>query len=63
MVGSVTTYLTISLSLFSKEDQQRKSDLYVVSIGYVIMVAATEMVLSPMGCSITLAMDLCHIYE
>ena len=46
MVGSVTTYLTISLSLFSKEDQQIKSDMYVVSIGHMIIIAATEMVFS-----------------
>ena len=44
MVGSVTTYVTRSLSLFYKEDQQIKSDMYVVSIGHVIMIAGTEMV-------------------
>ena len=63
MVGSVTMYLTISLSLFSKEDQQRKSDIYVVSIGHVIIIAATDIVLYPIGCSIILAMDLCHLDE
>ena len=63
MVGSVTTHETRSLSLFSKEDQQIKSDIYVVSIGHVIIIAATEIVLYPIGCSIILAMDLCHIDE
>ena len=46
MVGSVTTYMTRSLSLFYKEDQQIKSDMYVVSIGHMIIIAATEMVFS-----------------
>ena len=47
MVGSVTTYVTRSLSLFSKEDQQIKSDIYVVSIEHVIMIAETEIVFFP----------------
>ena len=47
MVGSVTTYVTRSLSLFYKEDQQIKSDMYVVSIGHVIMIAETEIVFYP----------------
>ena len=46
MVGSVTTYVTRSLSLFYKEDQQIKSGMYVVSIGHMVMVAAIEMVFS-----------------
>ena len=47
MVGSVTTYVTRSLSLFYKEDQQINSDMYVLSIGHMIIIAATEMVFFP----------------
>ena len=47
MVGSVTTYVARSLSLFSKEDQKRKGALYVVSIGSLIMIVATAMLSPP----------------
>ena len=47
MVGSVTTYVARSLSLFSKEDQKRKGALYVVSIGNLIMIVATAMLSPP----------------